>query len=70
MKAALTRIGDGSRMVVTGDLMQSDRGSENGLKDFINRFTEDDMISIIKFGNKDIQRHKIVSRVLEIYGEV
>lgn len=69
LKSALTRIGDGSRMVVTGDLLQSDRGTHNGLQDFIDRFVKNQYIEIISFGNKDIQRHKIVSEVLKIYGE-
>lgn len=70
MKMVLTRIGDDSKMVITGDLNQHDRGFEgNGLKDFINREIESDNIDVIHFTQGDIERDPVVADVLEIYGE-
>ena len=72
MKMLLTRIGDNSKIVVTGDLNQHDRGYEsNGLKCFIERLrrANSDKIKLVEFGNTDIERHPVVSEVLSIYGE-
>ena len=71
MKMALTRLGENSKMVVTGDLVQADRGTNNGLQDFINRLEhqETPRISIVKFTLNDIERHPVVQDVLNIYGE-
>lgn len=72
MKMLLTRIGENSKMAVTGDLNQSDRMNDNGLLDFLNKYGkyEQNQISIVKFGSKDIVRHRVVSQVLKIYGEI
>jgi len=70
MKMLLTRIGIGSKMVVTGDLTQHDRGyCENGLLDFINRISEkpNNKISFIKFNDKDVERHPIIEDILNLY---
>lgn len=72
MKMLLTRIGDNSKIVVTGDLNQHDRGYEsNGLKCFIERLqnANSNKIKLVQFGNTDIERHPVVSEVLKIYGE-
>ena len=72
MKMLLTRIGTGSKIVVTGDLNQHDRGYEsNGLKMFIERLVAkgSDSIKYIEFGNTDIERHPAVAEVLRLYGE-
>jgi len=73
MKMVLTRIGDGSKMVITGDLAQNDRqfANDNGLRDFIERLTQAKSYDIAKvdFGAKDIQRHPVVKEVLGLYGE-
>ena len=67
----LTRIGDGSKMVVTGDLKQGDRGGQNGLADFIGRFSnQSKFIDVIKFENKDVERHKVIKDVLNIYKDL
>lgn len=71
-KMLLTRIGEGSRMVLTGDLKQHDRGYEqNGLKDFLDRFTlnRKDTMAVCTFGRQHIERDPLVAEVLEIYGE-
>ncbi len=72
MKMALTRIGEGSSMVITGDLKQHDRGfSQNGLKDFIEKIAKRNSknISICYFKKEHIERDPLVSEVIDIYGE-
>ena len=72
MKMLLTRIGENSRMVVTGDLQQADRMNSNGLLDFINKVKlREDLkhIGICGFDTKDIERHDAVKEGLNIYGE-
>ena len=72
MKMLLTRLGAGSKMVVTGDLAQADRLSDNGLIDFCNLLEQKEYlehIDIIRFDNKDIERHNAVKEVLAVYGE-
>ena len=73
MKMLLTRIGDNSKLVVTGDLAQHDRGFEsNGLKMFIERLLsrQSDRIKLVNFDNGDIERHPVVDEVLRIYDSV
>jgi phosphate starvation-inducible PhoH-like protein len=71
MKMLLTRLGEGSKMVVTGDLRQADRLEDNGLIDFTERLANKqlDMLSVVQFGMKDIERHEAVKEVLSIYGD-
>jgi phosphate starvation-inducible PhoH-like protein len=71
MKMLLTRLGEGSKMVVTGDLRQADRLEDNGLIDFCERLKNKDLdlLSITQFGHKDIERHEAVKEVLSIYGD-
>lgn len=70
MKMLLTRVGEGSKLVVTGDLAQHDRGfEENGLRDFLKRFGnhQTQSIRIVQFDNQDIERHPVVEEVLSLY---
>ena len=72
MKMLLTRIGTGSKIVVTGDLNQHDRGYENnGLADFVWKVgkPQDKVVTKVEFEYRDIERHPAVSRVLNIYGD-
>jgi phosphate starvation-inducible PhoH-like protein len=71
MKMLLTRLGEGSKMVVTGDLAQADRVNDNGLVNFCNLLTnkQPKHIDIVQFDAKDIERHQAVREVLEIYGD-
>lgn len=72
MKMLLTRIGDFSKMVVTGDLNQADRLKDNGLIDFINLLREykhTEYLAVVHFDHKDIERHHAVKEILEIYGD-
>lgn len=70
MKMLLTRIGEGTKMVVTGDLEQHDRGfTDNGLRDFVDRLTyrDSDRIKVVKFDSGDIERHPVIEEILSIY---
>ena len=70
MKMLLTRLGENTRLVVTGDLDQHDRHEElNGLDDFLNKFKgkRSSSITSVEFDNADIQREEVVKEVLEIY---
>jgi len=71
MTMVLTRLGEGSSIIVTGDLNQHDRGyEENGLKDFLKRFPKSDSdIAICKFERCHVERDPLVSKVLGIYGQ-
>lgn len=72
MKMLLTRLGDGSRMVVTGDLNQADRPRENGLLEFCNLFDkggDQRMIAMARFESQDVERHPVVKEVLKLYKE-
>lgn len=72
MKMLLTRIGENSRMVVTGDLNQADRPRENGLLEFCNLYEKKEdyrMIAMAKFEPRDVERHPVVKEILKIYEE-
>lgn len=71
MKMLLTRIGNNSKMVVTGDLNQADRLKDNGLIDFISHLKdfEASRIETVQFGQRDIERHPVVKEVLQVYGD-
>ena len=72
MKMLLTRIGENSKIVVTGDLAQHDRGYENnGLKDFVQLLERrgSRMIGVVEFSREDVERHEAVTEVLDIYGD-
>ncbi len=71
MKMLLTRLGENSKMVVTGDLAQADRLRDNGLIDFIDKIKGHrlDHIDVVYFDSQDIERHEAVKEVLEVYGD-
>lgn len=75
LKMLMTRIGAGSRMVITGDLEQRDRiDGECGLDYFLNelphaRARNQQRFKVIEFEKKDVERHPVISDVLEIYGD-
>lgn len=81
MKMLTTRIGEGSKMVINGDLKQTDyTNNNNGLSDLINRIEKyyldnnDDndysCIKIINMTKEDVQRSKIVSKILFMYDDI
>ena len=69
MKMLMTRIGENSKIVITGDVEQTDRTVyNNGLIDLCKRLeTQRDGLSVCYMNNRDIQRHPIIDTVLEIY---
>lgn len=69
MKMFLTRIGFGSKAVITGDLTQIDlpKGLTSGLKQGLEVLEAVDEIGIVKFKPKDIVRHRLVQRIVEAY---
>jgi phosphate starvation-inducible PhoH-like protein len=71
MKMLLTRLGENSTMVVTGDLAQADRLKDNGLIDFIGKIEgrKTQHIDVVRFDQRDIERHKAVAEVLNLYGD-
>jgi len=72
MKMLLTRLGEGSKMAVTGDLNQADRLVDNGLINFIkqlNKHGNATHLASVEFGHKDIERHNAVKEVLQVYGD-
>jgi phosphate starvation-inducible PhoH-like protein len=73
MKMLLTRLGENSKMVVTGDTQQADRkAKDNGLLDFqrlMADFEDSQYIAGVEFAVKDVRRHPAVAEVLKLYGE-
>ena len=72
MKMLLTRLGTDSKMVVTGDLQQADRPSNNGLLEFLglyNNFQGHRYVDLVKFDVQDVERHDAVREILAIYGD-
>ena len=76
MKMLTTRIGTNSKMVITGDLNQTDIPSKNGLEDLIERInkynfknnnTLNSSIKIINFEKEDIERSDIVKHIINLY---
>ncbi|WP_182870634.1 PhoH family protein [Rhodopirellula sp. JC639] len=71
MKMFLTRMGERSKMVVSGDATQLDlpRGVTSGLKDAIRRLHRIKAIGMIRLTGEDIVRHRLVQRIVEAYEE-
>jgi phosphate starvation-inducible PhoH-like protein len=67
IKTFVTRIGQGSKYIINGDLMQSDIRNENGLEDAIKRFTGIRRVGFSQFDLEDVVRHPIVAEMLERY---
>lgn len=71
MKMILTRLGDGSKMAITGDLDQTDRKfiDNNGLKDLMSRlkYFNAKYIDGVSFTDQDVQRHPAVKEILSMY---
>jgi len=69
MKMFLTRIGFGSKVVVTGDITQIDlpRGQRSGLKEAERVLQNIEEIEFVYFGKKDVVRHRLVQLIVEAY---
>ena len=68
MKLLLTRIGEGTKLIVTGDLEQSDLGKDNGLENLIYKMQcqELEYITHVEMGDADIVRHPAVKEILKV----
>lgn len=69
MKMFLTRLGEGSRMVITGDLSQVDlpRGTRSGLRDAVDVLEITEGVGFIHFSKKDVVRNPLVTHIVEAY---
>lgn len=69
MKMFLTRLGFGSRAVITGDITQVDlpRGTKSGLTQALEILSGIEEIHITKFDSKDVVRHQLVQQIVEAY---
>jgi phosphate starvation-inducible protein PhoH and related proteins len=71
MKMFLTRLGENSRMVVTGDLSQVDlpKGTRSGLRHAVEVLENVRGVAFIHFGENDVVRHPLVTRIVRAYNE-
>lgn len=70
MKLLLTRIGFNSKFFISGDIEQTDRykdKTQSGLYDALNRFNDISDIGTFVFGNEDVIRNPLISRILKKY---
>lgn len=69
MKMFLTRLGEGSRMIITGDMSQIDlkRNVKSGLKDALEVLDGLPNIAVTRFNEADVMRHDLVSRIVQAY---
>jgi len=69
MKMLLTRLGENSRMVVTGDLSQVDlpRGTRSGLRDAVEILDGVEGIAFLRFTDADVVRHSLVTNIVNAY---
>lgn len=72
VKMLMTRIGQNSRIAITGDIEQADRqAGDNGLMDLCDRLHKTPIsgIAVVQLAQKDVQRHSIIGPVLQLYGK-
>jgi phosphate starvation-inducible PhoH-like protein len=71
MKMFLTRMGEGTRMVITGDLTQIDlpAGTRSGLRDALDTLEGIGGIAVCRLTNRDVVRHPLVARIVEAYDQ-
>jgi len=69
MKMFLTRMGEGTRMVITGDPSQVDlpHNTQSGLKEAMSILSSVEEVPFVHFDAKDVVRHKLVSKIIEAY---
>jgi len=69
MKMFLTRIGAGSKVVVSGDVTQNDLPprTRSGLNDAVRRLKDIEGFELVRLGKRDIVRHRLVQRIVEAY---
>ena len=71
MKMFLTRMGEGTRMVITGDLSQVDlpAGQRSGLRDALETVEGLPGIGVLQFGSRDVVRHPLVAAIVDAYDQ-
>jgi phosphate starvation-inducible PhoH-like protein len=71
MKMFLTRLGFGSKMVITGDITQVDlpRDQQSGLIVIADILNDIEGVEFVRFGGEDVVRHRLVQRIVEAYDE-
>jgi phosphate starvation-inducible PhoH-like protein len=71
MKMFLTRMGEGTRMVITGDLSQVDlpSGVRSGLRDALDTVEGIQGIGVVRFEQRDVVRHPLVARIVGAYDQ-
>lgn len=78
MKLLLTRIGKNSKIIILGDLEQTDTTHYNGLQDLLDRFENrylikseryEDGFGIVHFDKNDVKRNEMIPRILELYNQ-
>jgi phosphate starvation-inducible PhoH-like protein len=71
LKMFLTRLGSGSKMVVTGDVTQIDlpAGQRSGLRAAANRLGSIDGIAVVELDENDVVRHPLVAQIVRAYRE-
>jgi len=69
MKMFLTRLGENSRMIVTGDPSQVDlpHGQTSGLAEAVKLLTGVEGVGHVSFTHEDVIRHELVARIVEAY---
>jgi phosphate starvation-inducible protein PhoH and related proteins len=69
MRMFLTRLGEGSRMVITGDPSQTDLpgGQRSGIADAVDTLSNVDGVRFVRLGSRDVVRHDLVTRIVEAY---
>jgi phosphate starvation-inducible PhoH-like protein len=69
MKMFLTRLGENSRMVVTGDPTQVDlpKSQPSGFHDAISLLSDMEEVAVVKFSDGDVVRHALVTRIVRAY---
>ncbi len=69
MKMFLTRMGQRSKMVISGDISQLDlpRGVTSGLEDALRRLSKIDAIAVVRLDKADIVRHRLVQQIVDAY---
>lgn len=71
MKMFLTRLGENSRMIITGDLSQTDlpKDVKSGLQDAIKKVEHIEGIKCIRFSDVDVVRHTLAAKIVQAYDE-
>jgi phosphate starvation-inducible PhoH-like protein len=69
MRMFVTRLGEGSRMVITGDPSQTDLpgGQRSGLADAVDTLSSVEGVRFVRLTSQDVVRHDLVTRIVEAY---